>query len=262
MENKGIVLSDDLLKEYLNFRSGKEFDVQLIKKIINYLKGGVFFNLKQLKEIGVKTREDFNVLGLSGLPGLVNQIFNARNKSKSIEELSKESSFKIILSNSKNDYPYVNINNDNIENNLCGFFYPKQSRNKAIEHIRDLCLKAKKIILFDKYFYTNFDNINTLIELLPNTDINLICYKGYDHHESRTVNYLSDIQIEELNDKRSNIKLNFLDDPKTIHDRYLLIDDTLEIILTSGFEYLGEQTKDFAYIIRKLDHVSNNRFND
>ncbi|MGB3749996.1 MAG: hypothetical protein WA945_00350 [Arcobacteraceae bacterium] len=249
MENKGIVLSDDLLKEYLNFRSGKEFDVQLIKKIINYLKGGVFFNFKQLKKIGVMTKEDFNVFGI---PGLWKQILRSNNKD-TLEDLSKKSVFKIILSDNETKFPYVNIYNDVIENNLCGFFYPGHDRDKAIEHIRTLCLDAKEIVLFDKFFHKKRENIDTLIKILPDTDLQLIYYRGGKNKEK----YLTKNQKKQLKSKRNNITLYLKDDPKNIHDRYLLIDKKIEVILTSGFYHLGKHTNDFAYIIRKVD---NDRF--
>ena len=39
---------------------------------------------------------------------------------------------------------------------------------------------------------------------------------------------------------------NFLN----LHDRYLIIDNKIEIILTSGFDYLFDNSKDFTYIVR------------
>ena len=37
------------------------------------------------------------------------------------------------------------------------------------------------------------------------------------------------------------------------HDRYLIIDDKVEIILTSGFYYLNELNKEISYIVRLID---------
>ena len=36
------------------------------------------------------------------------------------------------------------------------------------------------------------------------------------------------------------------------HDRYILVDGKVEIILTSGIDYLMNNKNDFTYIIRKL----------
>jgi hypothetical protein len=41
------------------------------------------------------------------------------------------------------------------------------------------------------------------------------------------------------------------------HDRYLILDDKMEIILTSGFSYLSTVDKEFTYIVRP---VSQKRF--
>ena len=37
------------------------------------------------------------------------------------------------------------------------------------------------------------------------------------------------------------------------HDRYLIIDNKMEIVLTSGFQYLTDDRKDFTYLVRKID---------
>lgn len=43
------------------------------------------------------------------------------------------------------------------------------------------------------------------------------------------------------------------------HDRYLIVDDKLEIILTSGFDHLNDSSGDFTYIVR---HVDSHRFKE
>jgi len=37
-----------------------------------------------------------------------------------------------------------------------------------------------------------------------------------------------------------------------LHDRYIIVDRKIQIILTSGIDYLIDTSKDFTYIIRKL----------
>lgn len=37
------------------------------------------------------------------------------------------------------------------------------------------------------------------------------------------------------------------------HDRYIIIDDKLEIILSSGVDYLFDTGKDFTYVIRETE---------
>lgn len=38
---------------------------------------------------------------------------------------------------------------------------------------------------------------------------------------------------------------------KNLHDRYLIIDNKIEIILTSGIDNLIDDSKDFTYIVRR-----------
>lgn len=37
-----------------------------------------------------------------------------------------------------------------------------------------------------------------------------------------------------------------------LHDRYIIVDKKIQIILTSGIDYLMDTSKDFTYIIQKL----------
>lgn len=37
--------------------------------------------------------------------------------------------------------------------------------------------------------------------------------------------------------------------PDDHHDRYIIIDNGMQILLSSGFEYLGQSSKDFTYVI-------------
>ena len=42
-----------------------------------------------------------------------------------------------------------------------------------------------------------------------------------------------------------------------LHDRFIDIDDKIEIILTSGFDHLANTKGDFAYVVRA---INKNRF--
>ncbi|MDM8567468.1 hypothetical protein QUF74_17700, partial [Candidatus Halobeggiatoa sp. HSG11] len=61
------------------------------------------------------------------------------------------------------------------------------------------------------------------------------------------------IQTSELKEKYEDWKIQ--EDTKrtydNYHDRYLLIDSQIEIILTSGFDYLFDKNKEFTYVVGK-----------
>ena len=82
--------------------------------------------------------------------------------------MAKITQFKIILCTDRTDFPYVNINGDVIESNYSGTFLRSDSRLKAISHIKALCADAKnKVIVYDKYFSNQRNNIEILKGILP-----------------------------------------------------------------------------------------------
>lgn len=229
---KSLVLSDELLDEYLKFKDNSEYDKDIIEKLLHYYKPVYITNIGQYERINHEIK-----------PDLKKNLLANRLIKQSLEELALKTKYKIILSSTRSDFPYVNINNDNIENNFTGTFLRNESRSKAIEHIRSLCNSAKKsILVYDRYFYNKDDNADILINLLPLKKLEII----YQHDS------FSEQQIRKLKSKCAD--WTFRDDNFTDnHDRYLIIDDNVEIILTSGFSYLNDFAKEITYIVRLID---------
>lgn len=233
-----LVLSDELLSEYYKFTSNSNFDRNLIEKLFNYYKPTYITNKAQLERINHTSDKN-----------LVSSLIKSGLKNQTLEELASKTKYKIILSTDRNDYPYVNINDDNIEKNFTGTFLRNESRDKAIKHIKALCKEAEKfIIVYDKYFNEKDDNADTLINLLPKHKLEII--------------YQLDTFSQEQKDKLQKAcptwtlrDENFQD----CHDRYLIIDNKVEIILTSGFWYLNNLSKEITYIVRL---IKNSRFNN
>lgn len=233
-----LVLSDELLSEYYKFTSNSNFDRNLIEKLFNYYKPTYITNKAQLERINHTSDKN-----------LVSSLIKSGLKNQTLEELASKTKYKIILSTDRNDYPYVNINDDNIEKNFTGTFLRNESRDKAIKHIKALCKEAEKfIIVYDKYFNEKDDNADTLINLLPKHKLEII--------------YQLDTFSQEQKDKLQKAcptwtlrDENFQD----CHDRYLIIDNKVEIILTSGFWYLNNLSKEITYIVRLIKNI---RFNN
>lgn len=229
---KSLVLSDELLDEYLKFKDNSEYDKDIIEKLLHYYKPVYITNISQYERINHEIK-----------PDLKKALSSNRLTNQSLEELASKTKYKIILSANRSDFPYVNINNDNIENNFTGTFLRSEPRLKAIEHIKSLCNDAKKsILVYDKYFYNKEDNADMLIKLLPLKKIEITYQR----------NSFSEQQINKLKSKCADWTFkdnNFTDN----HDRYLIIDDNVEIILTSGFSYLNDFTKEITYIVRLID---------
>ncbi|KAA6324419.1 hypothetical protein EZS27_026257, partial [termite gut metagenome] len=141
MRGYSLVLSDELQSEYHNFIHGKSYNRELIEKLLHYYKPSILTNTAQLERICIQI--DNNLYTKLRKAGYTNQ---------TLEELVKKTDYKIILSTDKDQYPYVNINNDKIENNLSGCFFRNENRQKAIDHIAALCSKTDTIYIYDRYF--------------------------------------------------------------------------------------------------------------
>ena len=225
MGDYSFVLSDELQKEYCNFKDGEDYDRSLIENLLHYYKPSILTNTSQLKRIGEDVSKKLETaLRKSGFT------------TQPLEDLAQSTVYKIILCTDKDKYPYVNINGDKIENNLTACFFKRESRQKAIEHITALCKKAKTIYVYDKYSFQNNANVELLKDVFPTKNLSIVYDSQY-------------IDISAL--KEYCEKWTFID--RTLpeyHDRYLVVDDKLEIILTSGFDYLIKTEKEFTYIVR------------
>jgi hypothetical protein len=224
-----IVLEDDLLGEYFKFKNNEPCDSLVVSRLFSYYKPHLTNN-EQLDRIGRGDRVLKQVLAAQG------------HISGTLEDLVKQTSLKLILSTSKSDYPYVNIlKNEPIEANYTATF-KNVSRDKAIKHIKALCKTATEIYIYDK-FLENRGLFDKIFDLFPKTRFSLLC-------DNIGQSIISDWK------KRNNLMTiknqNFNMQYKSFHDRYLLIDRKIEVILTSGFDYLFRDEGDFTYIVRYL----------
>lgn len=114
----------------------------------------------------------------------------------------------------------------------------KESREKAFEYFKNLFLEANSIFIYDQYLTQ--ENLNDFIEICSiNKNIYLpkYIYSRINPHNEM-------IKI----DKQNNRYLG-------CHDRYILIyypTYKIELILTSGIDYLLDTEKDFTYIVRVI----------
>lgn len=243
MNSYSLVLENELLLEFEKFKRGLHFDKEKVENTLNYYKPTHLINMAQIKfleENDIKIEDDEKMLLLqSGFADL------------NLQQLSLQTRYKIILSFAITNFPYVCIRNDKIQNAYTATFRARESRSKALEHFKALLSNANRILIYDKYidkngfeyFYTNccHSNLSIIVsdEIFPNPR---------DARKKASItNYCNQhqqIQMQSLSHYPQNLT----------HDRYILIEYIenmfMEIILTSGFEYLASDTKDFTYIIR------------
>ncbi len=243
MNGYSLVLENELLLEFEKFKRGSHFDKDIIEGILNYYKPTHLINKVQiefLEENGITIDDDEKMLLLqSGFANL------------DLRQLSLQTRYKIILSSTNIDFPSVCIRNDKIQNVYTATFKAGESRDKALEHFKALLSNADRILIYDKYinknvfehFYTNccHPSLNIIVsdEIFPrdaSKKNDIITY----------FNQYQQIQMQPIRQYTQN----------STHDRYILIEYRgnifMEIILTSGFEYLKDKSKDFTYIVREI----------
>lgn len=223
------VLSDQLCVEYYKFLQQKDYDKKIIKKLLTYYNGEFLSNTAQLNRNAITVSKQIKArLKYSG--------YTTQN----LEDLSKKTLYKHILNIGNTNFPYIDIFSDQITSSITGCFYRDMQRNKAIDHLKSLCANASTIYFYDLYM-DNAYNILPLI--LPDKAVTII-YKesmlSNDH-----LNWLKTQNNKWIFDSRQRLL--------THHDRYIIIDNKIEILLTSGFLYLTHTHKELSYIVRPIE---------
>lgn len=231
-----VVLDDELFKDYHKFKKGEKLEkdeVERIKCLLHYFKGELITNIAQYERTGLPL--DISLKKKLAQNGL---------KKQSNEELAQShTTYKVILNCERSDFPYVNVTSseEKIENNLSSFYDIAEKRDKAIKHLKSLCTGAKKIVVYDKYFADQGKealNIGTLIKILPQKKLSIL------------LSAITPNGIRILKDTCEDWEPQLDASLKGRHDRYIIVDEKLEIILSSGFDHLGTDHGDFMYVVR------------
>ncbi len=233
MGKYSFVLSNELYKEYHYFKKQIDFDKGIISNLLKFHCGEFLTNIKQLQEIGIDGEFEKSTLISLRKSGFTNQ---------SLTDLANKTDYKLILCTDSTTFPYVNINADSITTSVIGCHYRDAIRDKAIKHIKTICKNAKVLYLHDAHLCKSNEGINSLKSILPDKNVDIVYHS----------NHLTPDNIADLS--AFNPKWNFKNDNniQTHHDRYIIVDDSVEIVLSSGFHYLTAQSKELTYIVRPI----------
>ncbi|MBD5164958.1 MAG: hypothetical protein HDT10_03910 [Helicobacter sp.] len=194
---------------------------------------------------------------------MLSQLFGKGDYSlnDSLEELANDTVYKIILSQNKSNFPYINVFNDKIENNLTATFSKQEERTKAKEHFKALFRNAKSLFIYDKYLCDNQDSFKQFAEwCFPKQKLSIFYPPSSCIPKKIRTNFISAIKILCTELKKicedwaikENLDGEINNSYNELHDRYIIVDRKIQIILTSGIDYLMDTSKDFTYIIRKI----------
>lgn len=229
---KGVVVENDLFIEYHKFTRGESCDIKKVKRLLHFYCNEIVSNVGQYETTGVEL--DVN---------LKNRLVHTGLKRQSLESLAENYTlYKVILSTRRSDFPYINIMNDDLrlERNFSASFDIGESRTFAVDHLKAICLHAKKITVYDKYLSKKIDNVDILEKIFPKKKINIV-------HKDIADDFITEMQ-------RRCVLWNIVKNPAIYdrHDRYLVVDDSVEIILSSGIDHIGDTSGDFTYVIRPV----------
>lgn len=232
----GVVLDNELFKKYHEFLNDTSKLSKTIRHLFHFMKGGrVVTCTKQYSDTGFQIP-----------PQLEISLRRVKLTDLSLEAVAQRTPYKIILSESNSTFPYVNINDDDekIENDLVGSYEKDDDRQKAIMHLKSLCQRASHIVIYDKYISRDptqeHTDINFLEKILPKKVLQIDCYG------------LNDTGKIDLESRCSDWKVTVLQGSASHHDRYIIIDQKVEIILSSGLYHVENKDMDFTYIVRYI----------
>jgi len=233
-----IAISCELLEQYFAYQKG-EISKYNKEEIANLLKYIMPLTIGKYQKERLNLSDELVKMYADG------SIMKFRNYNKE-DNLIKNTELKIMLTNNKNEYPYINVNDDIIKTKYSGTFYKEDNRNKAEKHIKVLLENANNIFIYDNHIskpnvfigFKDFFN-----ELVPRKQLNIYFPQNRQFTQQQKVELLNIYNQWEFKiDRQFQRYYNS-------HDRYLIIDNKIELIFTSGIEYLFDDGKDFTYII-------------
>lgn len=249
-----LVIDDDLGEELCKFRNNESCNTRIVEKILHYYKRYPIFTTIDLLQ---KYYYDFPTILNSVLSNVTTPRINI--DSSTAIDIAKHTIYKVVLCNDKSKkdiFPYIYIGGDRIENNFTATFFKNEPRQKALSHLNDLLSVATEISIYDIYLLKqkwNRKSFAQFCKLLPPTNKLTIKYLGGNTNSK--VCKIMGRYVRKMYPNWNWVVENYIKKKGTYaHDRYLIIDNKIEVIFTSGIHHLINTDKDFTYIVRQLSH--------
>lgn len=248
--NYKIVLSDKLFSIYKKASTGiilKSKERKAYEALMGNIELPILTNAAQL----VRCKEKHH------LPDVVYKdlhpvLLNSENKDLSLIDLSKNTAFQLVVTQDENETepPYFNLKNKHLLRNYTIIRKHEEDREYLKTYFKHIFKNAKKILIHDNYFAKENNN-KRLFELLPDENIIIWYVENGDQTNGdfikKMTSHNAKWKVEQCDTKQDEFN-RFA----RSHDRYLLIDDKLEITLTSGFSYIWNTNKEITCVIREI----------
>lgn len=249
-----LVIDSDLGEELCKFRNNESCNTHIVEKILHYYKNCPIFTTSDLMQ---RYYYDFPTILNTVLSNVTIPRINI--DSSTAIDIAKHTIYKVVLCNDKSKkdiFPYIYIGGDRIENNFTATFFKNEPRQKALEHLNDLLSVATEISIYDIHLLKekwNRKSFAQFCKLLPPTNKLTIRYLGGNTNSK--VCKIMGRYVRKMYPNWNWVVENYIKKEGTYaHDRYLIIDNKIEVIFTSGIHHLINTDKDFTYIVRQLSH--------
>lgn len=168
-----------------------------------------------------------------------------------LEELSKRTLFKFIITQSSENVspPYFNLKEHHVKRNYNISKLHGEDRSPLQRYLSTILQDAKKIFIHDKYFSKTQDN-KKLFDLLPDEHINILYVENAERENGPFIEAGCSVNYKWTVTKCDTTQHEFNRFARS-HDRYLIINDNVEITLTSGFSYIWNDEKEISCIIKE-----------
>lgn len=263
-----IVLEQKLIEDFFQFFLLKSDENKIILKLLNHFKPFVIAD-KQLKEQLEKFLGSDNYLNqrlMISDSGFWKKVKYDKElyTDEYYKEMLEKSKYKILLTTDPNSFEHLGYHKICIQDKATHFYAHElqsgKDRDKAQKHIFSLMKNANKITIIDKFLYKK-NIIKNLIKWFNTNELNKnihIIIQGDKNQREKNINNTkkfytpSETKTIFTNNQYKNFIYRQISN--TIHDRYIIIDDTISINLTSGLENLFNTKKDFTYIISEKQY--------
>lgn len=228
-----LAMEDDLLKAFHNFKRGLlgETSTALIQNLLRLYHPPHITSVQQLKKVGIDDRILFQQLASQGF---VNQ---------TPQELAQRTRYKLLLSEQQTQYPAVAVHDDVINSEFVMTLKPGEARAKAHAWLKSLLADATNVTVVDHYLFSppSRNSLVPFFSLFPKKALTLFLNQPSQQDKSAIKALHTGWRIKE------NTHAAY----RNVHDRYLLIDNSVEVVITSGIDYLFDTRKECTLLVRQ-----------
>ncbi|ACA85003.1 hypothetical protein [Shewanella woodyi] len=173
-------------------------------------------------------------------------------KDLSLEQLSKETLFKLIvtIADGENSPPFFNLKKQHIKRNYTLSCLHDEEREPLKDYLVCLLQGANKVLIHDKYFSSEDDN-KQIFTFLPDKDIIIQYVENGERSNGRFVRDICGANAKWKVEQCDTTQAEFNRFARS-HDRYLIINEEIELTLTSGFSYIWNKEKEITCVVREL----------